>query len=58
MTHPNHRQDSITATGLDRSYYDRRIISSQTYASTAYTSYAVFIVAIITRYAVMQLMYY
>jgi hypothetical protein len=53
MTHANHRRDSIIATGLDRSYYDRRIISRrQTYAITAYTLYAVIIVAIIKGSAV------
>ena len=52
MTHANHRQGSITATGLGRSNYDRRTISRRTYAITAFTLYAVIIVAIIKRSAV------
>jgi hypothetical protein len=56
MTHVNHRQDSFTATGLDSSYYDRFIISHQTYAIITFTLYAVIIVAIIKRSAVKQLM--
>jgi hypothetical protein len=49
MTHANHTQDSITATGLDRSHYDRQIIIRQEYFITAVTLYAVIIVAIIKR---------